>query len=185
MDLLRKLKHWHLFLIITGLPLVIQFIQSILFVASGQDYPGTSSFLGLIVIISLLCYFLWVAAAGKKFSESPDSPPMKTQRFLISLWISGLCHLFLLIYFWSYPQNLNQTEKDEVIPVMVVGLIVFAALFTLFYCLSFMARAIVQLERGRRITSSEYFGEFIMAVIFPLGIWLLQPRINRLNERQQ
>jgi hypothetical protein len=180
MDLLRKLKHWHLFLIIVGIPFVIQFIQSILFLASDQDHPETSSFLGLILIIPLVCYFLWIRAVGK-FSESPDSPQMNTRKFQISWWISILTHLFLLIYFWSYPQNLNRTEEDEVIPIMVVGLIVFVALFTLFYCLSFMARAIVQLERGRRITSSEYFSEFIMAVIFPIGIWLLQPRINRLS----
>lgn len=182
MDLLRKLKHWQLFLTIVGIPLVIQVIHSILFLASDQDYPETSGFLGLILILPLLCYFLWVAAVGKKFSESPDSPQMQARKFLISWWISILSHLFLLIYFWSYPQNLNQSEEDEVIPIMVVGLIVFVALFTLFYCLSFMARAIVQLERGRRITSSEYFSEFIMAVIFPIGIWLLQPRINRLDK---
>src|SRR5690606_31960840 len=105
MDLLRKLKHWHLFLIIVGIPLVIQFLQTLTYISSGHEYQSTPSFLELILIIPLLCYFLWVAAVGKKFSESPDSPQMQTRKFLISWWISILSHLFLLIYFWSYPQN--------------------------------------------------------------------------------
>ncbi|MEX2594602.1 MAG: hypothetical protein WD426_17660 [Anditalea sp.] len=109
---------------------------------------------------------------------------MKTKKFLISLWISCISNIFLLVYFWSYPRNLDRVEGEEVIPIIMIALIVFIALLTLFHCLSFMAKAIVQLERGRKVTSSEFFSEFVMAVILPIGIWLLQPRINQLEKEK-
>jgi len=183
MELLRKLIHWQIFLLVVGLPIVVQFIQNIIFLTSDQGNEAAySTGLGLILILPLLIYYGWIGSVGMAFSKRNTSVSMPTGRFKISLWTSCICNLLLLVYFWAYPQNIRQTDGEEAIPIMLIGVLVFVALFTLFYCLSFMARAIVQLERGRRITSSEYFSEFIMAVIFPIGIWLLQPRINRLDK---
>jgi hypothetical protein len=182
MDILLKLKHWQIFLLVVGIPIVIQFIQTIWIVASGNEVEaGSAPSLGLLIIIPLLIYYLWIQQVGKKFSRSEGSPPMKTKKFLLSVWVSCFSNFFLFIYFWFYPYNLDRAEGEEVIPITVIALILFIALMTLFHCLSFMAKALVQLEREREITSSEFFSEFVMAVIFPIGIWLLQPRINQLE----
>src|SRR5690606_3673630 len=119
---------------------------------------------------------------GNKFSSRDLSPSMKTHRFRISLWISWISHILLLVYFWYYPQYLSSSGEEEVVPISMVAVLVFVALLTLFYCLSFLAKAIVQAERTNKITSAEYFSEFIMALMFPIGIWFLQPRINRLEK---
>lgn len=184
MDILLRLKHWQIFLLVIGIPFVVQFIQNVWIITSGQEIGASyPSFLGLLLIIPLLIFFLWIGEVGKKFSKSEESPPMKTRKFILSLWVSCISNVFLLVYFWSYPQNLD-VEGEEVISITVIALIVFIALLTLFHCLSFMAKAIVQLERGREVTSSEFFSEFVMAVILPLGIWLLQPRINQLEKEK-
>lgn len=184
MHVLLRLKHWQIFLLIVGIPLVIQFIQNVWIIASRQETePSYPSFLGLLLIIPLLIYFLWIGEVGKKYSKSKKSPPMNTRNFMVSLWVSCLSNIFLLVYFWSYPKNLD-VEGEEVIPITLIALLVFIALLTLFHCLSFMAKAIVQLERGREITSSEFFSEFVMAVLLPIGIWLLQPRINQLAKEK-
>lgn len=180
MDIFLRCRHWQMFLLVVGIPLVLQLVQNILFVWTGPTSAGSfSSLLGLLVIIPLFIYFIWIYTVGKRFNESILGSGRKVRMFEISLFVSFFGHLFLLIYFWSYSNLINQAEGEELLPISLLALMVFISFFTLFYALSFMARALVQMERGSNIHSSEYYSEFIMALIFPLGIWLLQPRINR------
>ena len=182
MKLLRKLKHWQIFLLVVGVPIVVQLIQNIIFLSSGPGDEATSSNgLGLLLILPLLAYYGWIGSVGTAFSQRNTSASMPDGRFKASLWTSCVCSIILLVYFWAYPQYLRATDNEEAIPIMLIGLLLFVALFTLFYCLSFMARAVVQLERSGRVSSPEFYSEFVMAVVFPIGIWLLQPRINRLE----
>jgi hypothetical protein len=182
MGLLRKLKHWQIFLLVVGLPLVLQLIQSIIFLSSADGNEANyGNSLGLLLILPLLIYYGWIGSVGTVFSQKNSPVPMPTGRFRLSLWTSAICSILLLVYFWAYPQYLQGTDNEEAVPIILVGVLVFVALFTLFYCLSFMARAIVQRERVRRVTSSEFYSEFVMAVFFPIGIWLLQPRVNKLE----
>src|SRR5690554_4024652 len=182
MELLRKLKHWQVFLLVVGIPLVLQLIQNIIFLSSADgnaaDYGNS---LGLLLILPLLVYYGWIGSVGSAYSQRNTAVNMPLGRFRLSLGTSVICSILLLVYFWAYPQYFRATDHEEAVPIILIGVLVFVALFTLFYCLSFMARAIVQLEQGRRVTSSEFYSEFVMAVVFPIGIWLLQPRINRLE----
>lgn len=182
MGLLIKLKHWQLFLLVIGLPIVLQLIQGMIFLSSADGNEANyGNSLGLLLILPLVIYYGWIGAVGRAFSQKNSAVTMPSGRFRLSLWTSAICSILLLAYFWTYPQYLQATDHEEAVPIMLVGVMVFVALFTLFYCLSFMARAIVQLERGRRVNSSEFYSEFVMAVVFPIGIWLLQPRINKLE----
>lgn len=182
MELLRNLKHWQIFLLVVGIPIVLQLIQSIIFLSSmGEDSANNGNILGLLVILPLLIYYGWIGSVGSKFSQRNTAVAMPLGRFRLSLWTSCICSILLMVYFWAYPRYLQATDNEEAVPIMLIGVLVFVMLFTLFYCLSFMARALVQLERGRRVNSSEFYSEFVMAAVFPIGIWLLQPRINRLE----
>lgn len=182
MDLLKKLKHWQIFLLIVGMPVMLQLIQSIIFISSADgNVANYGNILGLLIILPLLIYYGWIGSVGSTFSQRNTAVNMPIGRFRLSLWTSGICSVLLTVYFWTYPQYLQATDNEEAVPIMLVGVLVFVTLFTLFYCLSFMARGVVQLERNRRVSSSEFYSEFVMAVAFPIGIWLLQPRINRLE----
>lgn len=185
MELLRTLKHWQIFLLVVGVPILLQLIQSIIFISSADGNAANyGSSLGLLLILPLLAYYGWIGSVGTAFSQRNTSASMPSGRFRLSLWTSCICSIFLLVYFWAYPQYLRTADDEEAVPIILIGVLLFVALFTLFYCLSFMARAIVQLERGGRISSAEFYSEFVMAVVFPIGIWLLQPRINRLERER-
>jgi hypothetical protein len=114
MNILLTLKHWQIFLLIVGSPFVVQVIQSIWFITTEPEIQSSFPMvLGLIVIIPLLIYFIWIGTVGKRFSQSKISPSMKTGKFEISLWISCLGHIFLLIYFWAYPHTAFEAEGEE------------------------------------------------------------------------
>jgi len=46
----------------------------------------------------------------------------------------------------------------------------------------FVARNLSQLEIGRRAAFSDYAGYFPFLWFYPIGIWIIQPKINRFYE---
>jgi hypothetical protein len=50
----------------------------------------------------------------------------------------------------------------------------------LFYCLYFIAKALKSVEAQQPVSVSEYLGDFFLLWFYPVGIWILQPRVNKL-----
>lgn len=50
----------------------------------------------------------------------------------------------------------------------------------IFYSLYFAARALKSVELQRSVSFNDFRREFFLLWFFPVGIWLIQPRINRL-----
>jgi putative effector of murein hydrolase LrgA (UPF0299 family) len=62
---------------------------------------------------------------------------------------------------------------------LVIPLHLFS-MFCMFYQLYFVSKTIKTAELKRKVTFSDYLGEFFMIWFFPIGIWIIQPKINRL-----
>ena len=56
----------------------------------------------------------------------------------------------------------------------------FAAMLTSFYAMIFAAKNLKSVELEREAKISEYLGDFFLVWFFPIGIWILQPRIHKL-----
>jgi len=50
----------------------------------------------------------------------------------------------------------------------------------MFYCLYFISKSLKAVELQRDVTFNDYAGEFFLIWFFPIGIWFIQPRINKL-----
>ena len=55
----------------------------------------------------------------------------------------------------------------------------------MFYNLYFVSKSLLIAETGKSATFSEYAGEFFLLWFYPIGVWLIQPRINRLYVKTQ
>lgn len=86
--------------------------------------------------------------------------------FLISLF-SGLI---------THNSSLNHGWMGLIIPIHLFSM------FCIFYCLYFNAKSLKAVEWQRPVTFSDFAGEFFLIWFFPVGIWIIQPRINRLFE---
>jgi hypothetical protein len=53
-------------------------------------------------------------------------------------------------------------------------------MFCIFYCFYFTAKVLKTVELQKPVTFNDYAGEFFLIWFFPIGIWFIQPRINRL-----
>lgn len=55
----------------------------------------------------------------------------------------------------------------------------------MFYLLYFVAKGLVTIETGKEAFFSDYFGVFMLFWFFPIGVWFLQPKMNRLYREIQ
>jgi hypothetical protein len=58
----------------------------------------------------------------------------------------------------------------------------FYVFYALLYYISFPARTLKSIENGKKADFGEYFGDFFLIVFLPIGIWFLQPRINKVTQ---
>lgn len=54
------------------------------------------------------------------------------------------------------------------------------SIFCIFHSLYFAAKAFKTAELQRRVTFSDFAGEFFMIWFYPIGIWIVQPKVNRM-----
>jgi len=53
-------------------------------------------------------------------------------------------------------------------------------MFCLFYCLYFVAKTLKTVELQREVSFNDFIAEFFLTWFFPIGVWILQPRINKM-----
>jgi len=59
------------------------------------------------------------------------------------------------------------------------------ALFCVFYIFYFNAKSLKAVELQRPVTFGDYIGEFFLLLFFPIGVWIIQPRINKIFEEKE
>ncbi|WP_101311729.1 hypothetical protein [Labilibaculum manganireducens] len=67
----------------------------------------------------------------------------------------------------------------------LVGIIVplhLFSMFCIFYCLYFVAKTFKTVELQREVSFFDFAGEFFMIWFFPIGIWIVQPKVNKMIE---
>jgi hypothetical protein len=50
--------------------------------------------------------------------------------------------------------------------------------------LYFVAKTFKTVELQREVSFSDFVGEFFMIWFYPVGIWIIQPKINKMIEEQ-
>lgn len=56
----------------------------------------------------------------------------------------------------------------------------FFAMFCMFYSIYFVSRNLALVEKGKQVSLPDYAGAFFLLWFFPIGVWFIQPKINRL-----
>lgn len=183
MDKLLRLKHWQLFLLLIGIPVILEIIFVGTIVTS-QKMTGMIFIFPIIMILFMGTYFGWFYALGTNLHKRlPPTVEMNLPRFKIFLLIPIVYMLFIFIFMIGILSSAPQ--QGESLRIGMVGLIIpvhLFSMFCIFYCLYFNAKALKSVEWQRAVTFSDFVGEFFLIWFFPIGIWIIQPRINQLFE---
>ncbi|MBV4356608.1 hypothetical protein [Pinibacter aurantiacus] len=199
MKFFLKSKHWQLFIVVVGIPLVMQIIAgavmmvrmfSSVFSNSLPDFPGIFRFMSVavpvIVITMVLIFFSWFYTLGINLHRKlPASVKMNLNPFLIFISFPVL-HLVALSFFMSYMYSHAMHPYNQEVPTyfpflffLIIPLHLFA-MFCAVYCLYFVSKALKSVELQREALLGDYILDMLLFWFFIVGIWFLQPRINKL-----
>lgn len=180
MERFLKAKHWQIFLITCGLPIIIDIMAM-------SDSTLILKLFPVIMILFILGFFgwIWAIATGIQF-KVPIGIKMKVNKFKIFFFIP-LIYILLLFGFMEFLLNKTNVIGQSQPFGLLGGLIGFIPLhlfsmFCIFFCLYFVAKTFKTVELQREVTFSDFAGEFFLFWFFPIGIWIIQPKINRMIE---
>lgn len=195
-DLFLKAKHWQLFLLTFGVPVVFQFgmMAIIMVTIAVQADPDPNimfaymRFFPLIMMlfVAILYGWYWSVAIGLQ-KKVPENVPMKVKKFKVFFFIPVI-YIVVFLGFFTIVLNRLFTDNPEPDIVFLGGLIfvIFPlnlfAMFCVFYCLYFIAKTFKTVELQREVKFGDFVGEFLLIWFFPIGIWFIQPKINKMIE---
>ena len=175
-----KAKHWQIFLLICGLPLITEIVtMPLLF---GGNSMASISIMMLIVLVCLGGFLGWFWSIGTGLQHLiPENVRLKAGKFRFFL-IYALVYMLLFSCFMIYTfASIHLISENQDVYSGMIFLIIplhFLAMFAMFYCLYFVAKTYKTVELQRTVTFSDYAGEFFLFWFFPVGIWVIQPKIN-------
>ncbi|MDB4903543.1 MAG: hypothetical protein JWQ63_2824 [Mucilaginibacter sp.] len=194
MDIFLRAKHWQLFLVTFGLPILFEIIMmaNIFSNLANNHNPlvivNYFKFFPFLMLLFAGTLFGWQWAVATGFQKMiPASIKMKVKKFKIFFFIPTiyliLIFILMAVVFSATFLKDNPPGPAFVIVFMLIFPIHLFAMFCIFYSLYFLAKTLKTAELQREVTFSDFAGEFFLAWFFPIGVWILQPRINKMIEQ--
>lgn len=175
------LKHWQLFSLVVGLPVSLQIVCLLISWAAAPRFIFPYMF-ATSMIVSMIVFWGWFYVLGTNlYKKLPFKAGMNPGLFKLFLVIPVLYMLTILavIGFIGDPVS---APFNPVFFLLAIPVHLFS-IFCIFYCLYFNAKALKIVELRKAVVFNDFAGEFFLLWFFPIGIWILQPRINRIFER--
>lgn len=193
-----KAKHWQLFLLFFVLPfclysalivyLIPQFESSTL--PEMDNVATLTQYLFSVVLIFmglLFCWF-WSVTIGLQ-KKIPSDIKMNVMRFKIFFFVPLVYMVFLFYgmgYFISNMFELGEVEQLESVASSIMLIIVplhFFSFFCIIHTMYFTAKTFKTAELQQEVRFSDYIAEFFMLWFYIIGIWIIQPKINEMINR--
>jgi hypothetical protein len=197
MNQFLRAKHWQLFLLTVAIPFIFQMVVMVTMTIKMVNPAnlGDPMFMFgymkifpimMALLMGVLFGWFWSVAVGLQ-PKVPAHVKMKVRKFKVFFFLP-LIYLFgFLLFFAFLPFNQIGTESTPnlgfvgLFMAIVVPLHLFA-MFCIFYSLYFVAKTFKTVELQREVTFSDFAGEFFLFWFFPIGVWIVQPKINRMVE---
>lgn len=185
MDIFLKARHWQLFLLNFAIPFFLYLAGMMIMIASMIAQDGEGAYIGLrfmpffilIGVFAALVQLGWTWAAGINLNKRlPEELRLNTTFFKVCFFYPIFYTLFFLLFFLI---SIFPEPRFSVVFVLLIPFHLFSV-FCGFYCYYFVARVIKTNETGRHTSISDYIAEIFMIWFFFIGIWFLQPRINKM-----
>jgi peptidoglycan/LPS O-acetylase OafA/YrhL len=160
MNFILKLKHWQIFLILLIGSLTSNF--------TWEDHEffnlGLNSF-GFII------YFFWYFAVGLELTEYlPPRIELPRKLFIINAFVLIISILIIVVVFNE------QFSSNGLLGFLWIVYLMYAMFQFMFY----PSKALRTVEQGEEATFGQYFGYFLLIIFWPIGIWWIQPKLNKI-----
>lgn len=170
MDRVIKLKHWQAFLI-----LMTCVVLYVIAAKSNVNLWGISSLELKVLsgIVGLVVFFTWILIVGLFLNRVQDNP----HHFRKSLLIVAIVGC-ILGYSDLHLQALPSNTINILSPISFI--LPFLTCFGLFYTFKNVPQSLRSIEKGEKAQINDYILDSFLMFSFPIGIWFIQPRLNRI-----
>ncbi|MGO9402113.1 MAG: hypothetical protein ACLPVW_01435 [Terriglobales bacterium] len=171
-DYFLRTKHWQIFLLLFGMFCVAEFVP---FTGARALSAESLRIAGLLSWAALglaqLSLALWLWSLGS-FLTSIAPPTLR-----LSLGIFRFALIYTPVYLFAFNVFFGDLRPLLIAVIFPLHLL---AMFCLVYSFYFVSKSLVSAERGKPASFSSYAGALFLIWFFPIGVWIVQPRVNRL-----
>lgn len=178
-----RAKHWQIFLLIFVVPLILELIAIPVVIAT-ENFSLFFVFILFIMVVAMGTQFSWYYSVGTALAgRLPSNAGMNVRRFRNFVFIPVAYIMLFMLFVGS--EVLFAINDGPPSPMLALSFIViiplhFFSIFCIFYSMWFVAKSLKMVERYQFVEFGDYAGDFFLIWFFFVGVWFIQPRINRL-----
>ena len=175
MRFLLQLKHWQLFSLTWGVATLITGISFF------KD-PFIFELFPVMMLVLTVGFFGWIwSIAVELHQQLPPDVPLNLTYFKTLILIPVLYSIGVIIWAGSIAftgsPTLDFTMKLEIGLLLILHLI---SMVCIVLSIRFAAKTLRSVELGRHARFNDYVGEFFLIWFSLVGIWIIQPKLNKL-----
>ena len=126
-----------------------------------------------MILLSVICFLLWLWSMGSFLSAIVPTLLKLRMAFFRFAVIYPALYFFPFTYVWFI------RSPWRPMPTLMEPFHWVAA-FCMLYNLYFVSKTLAMAETGKAVSFRDYVGPFFLIWFFPIGLWFIQPRINRI-----
>jgi hypothetical protein len=164
MNIFLKLKHWQIFLI-----WILGIIQMVVFMNTEFWFVGLGIYFGLL--------FGWIYSIGKVLNENNAEIIKK-----LNVW--SIIYLISIIPMGIRFHNMLSESYERLNPLIFIvsGIIGLVSIINIGII---SAKSLKEKEKEGELTFGNYALEFFLILYMIIGVWILQPRLNKIMTEKQ
>ena len=194
---LLRAKHWQIFLLVVGIPIIAQIALGVMVSAPIDQDRAFFPFLEILPILSfglMAIFAAWFWAVGTGLQQLiPTNLQLKVSRFRLAFFFPLAYGVYLIFFFVNVirifaelnPMDDAQPNLDIQQHLIIIIPLHLISMFCILYCMYFVAKTFKTAVLQRKVTFLEYLGTIFAIWFFPIGIWSIQPQINDLVKDTQ
>ena len=138
----------------------------------------------MILFTGVFFGWFWSIAIGLQ-KKIPKGIKMKVRKFKVFFFIPLIYIIFLMIYMGGIFSGMgtNGFSNSGWIFAIILPLHL-SSMFCIFYSLYFVSKTIKTAELQRVVGFGDFAGEFFLLWFYFIGIWIVQPKVNKLYEKE-
>jgi hypothetical protein len=160
--------------------LFILIVMPISIKLSSSDQDGFQVFNRALSSLGFFCLLCWIYSIGYKSNANLKSTGVQLKPykyFALTFILSILSLVILIIQVKEIQMNWNNIKVHYLTPMyLVISFVLFLSITAII-----SAKALVSAELKREAEPNEYLGTFFLMIFAIVGVWSIQPRIQKIN----
>lgn len=158
-------KHWQIFLILLIGSFLINFTI---------EFDLTLTV--LLRAVGILIYYSWYLFIGHGlFEYLPKKIELNYNLFVTNFFVWMAAYVAIIIY----------SDGSGMTFTGLAAIPMFYVLYAIVHVFLFPARVLKSVEIKHKASFSQYIFHVLMMIFWPIGVWFLQPRINKIAEAER